>query len=103
MIRQTCLEIDELKARHAWERLQRRARRQRIRYIDDLINEFEMLNLAEEVRIPEELRRRATLLLTGLRHPLGRRPTEESGVGEWMDALYEVQDGLLLGTAEEPD
>ena len=55
MIQETCVEIGELEARWTSLREARNARRQKIRYIDELIDAFEKLNLADEVEVPYEL------------------------------------------------
>ena len=52
MIQETCVEIGELEARWTSLREARNARRQKIRYIDELIDAFEKLNLADEVEVP---------------------------------------------------
>lgn len=96
MIRQTCLQIDELAAHHRGERRRRHARRNRLRYIDALIEEFEILNLADEVQVPEALRTRAGRLLAHEGHPFAERPWDTISIAEWMDALYELQDRLML-------
>ena len=100
MIQETSVEIEELEQR--WVRLRRArdARRQRLRAIDELINEFEKLNLADEHQVPVELRGRVLSVISHETHPLSRRPTEEVPISEWMDALYDVQDGLMFGTED---
>ena len=57
LIQATCMTISELQERAEADRDVRYARRKKIRAIDQLINDFEMLNLAEEVDVPGELRR----------------------------------------------
>ena len=103
MIQETCVEIDELAVRHERERLMRHARRNKIHAIDDLINEFELLNLAEEPEIPVELRGRVARLVAGEAHPVATRPPEEVRIVEWMDALYDVQDTLMLTVEDDLD
>jgi len=101
MLEETCVEIGELTERHEAERVQRYARRNRIRYIDELLNEFEMLNLAEEGDVPSDLRGRVGQLVAEEEHPLRLRPAEEIGITEWMDALYDVQDSLMLTVEDD--
>jgi len=101
MIEETCLEIGVLAERHESERLARYARRNRIRYIDELLNEFEMLNLADEGAVPGDLRGRVSRLVFEEEHPLRHRPVEEVRITEWMDALYDVQDSLMLGSDDD--
>ena len=98
MIQETSVEIGELEQRWVRVRRERDARRRRLRFIDDLINEFEKLNLAEEREVPVDLRGRAMALIGSQSHQLSQRRIEEVPISEWMDALYDVQDGLMFGT-----
>ena len=100
MIQETSAEIEELEQR--WDRVRRArdARRQRLRTIDELINEFEKLNLAEEREVPTELRGRVLALVGSDGQQLSRRATEGVAISEWMDALYDVQDSLMFGSEE---
>jgi hypothetical protein len=102
MIQETCVEIDELEARWTSLREARNARRQKIRYIDELIDAFEKLNLADEVEVPYELVGRAVALVSGDRLIAGRVP-DELMISEWMDALYEVQDSLMFTAEDDSD
>ena len=102
MIQETCVEIGELEARWTSVREARNARRQKIRYIDELIDAFEKLNLADEVEVPYELVGRAVALVpSDVLHP-GRSPGELM-ISEWMDALYEVQDSLMFTAEDDSD
>jgi hypothetical protein len=102
MIQETCVEIGELEARWTSLREARNARRQKIRYIDELIDQFEKLNLADEVEVPYELVGRAVALVSNDTHLVGRSP-QELMISEWMDALYEVQDSLMFAAEDDPD
>ena len=102
MIQETCVEIGELEARWTSLREARNARRQKIRYIDELIDQFEKLNLAEEVEVPYELVGRAVALVSNDTQLAGRSPRELM-ISEWMDALYEVQDGLMFASEDDSD
>lgn len=102
MIQETCVEIDELEARWTSLREARNARRQKIRYIDELIDAFEKLNLADEVEVPYELVGRAVALVSDDRLVAGRVP-HELMISEWMDALYEVQDTLMFTAEDDSD
>lgn len=102
-IRSTCDTILQLEREWQVERSQRYARRNKIRYIDDLINEFEMLNLAEEADIPVELSARVVKLVHLEGHPIKQRPSHEVAIAEWMEALYDVQDTLMLSVEDELD
>ena len=102
MIQETCVEIGELEARWTSLREARNARRQKIRYIDELIDAFEKLNLADEVEVPYELVGRAVALVRGDVLLPGRSPNELL-ISEWMDALYEVQDSLMFTAEDDSD
>ncbi len=103
MIQETCVEIGELEARWTSLREARNARRQKIRYIDELIDAFEKLNLADEVEVPYELVGRAVALVgNGAQVVAGRAPSELV-ISEWMDALYDIQDGLMFASEDDSD
>ena len=103
MIRETCLQIDTLAERHEKARQARYARRNRIHLIDELLNEFELLNLAEEPVIPGDLQSKVRRLVVEERHPVSQRPIAEMRILDWMDALYDVQDTLMLNDVDEPE
>ena len=103
MIQETCLRITELQERAEADRQARYARRNKIRRIDELINEFEMLNLADEVEIPRDLRFRVIRFIQEEAHPLAKRPLEDVGIADWMEALYELQDALMVPVEDELD
>lgn len=101
MIQETCLEIEVLSERHERERLERYARRHKIQQIDELLNEFEMLNLADEVAVPATLRTRAHRIVVAEQHALALRPPGDVRIVEWMDALYDIQDSLMLTVEDD--
>ncbi len=106
MIQETSGEISALRERWQLEREQRYARRNQIRYIDRLLNELEMLNIAEETEMPAELALRVQRLTAGTGHPLGDRVSEDLTIAEAMEALYDLQDRLMLtleGVDDEED
>ena len=75
----------------------RYARRHQIRLIDALLNELELLNLAGESEIPEQLSRRATgVIMTADTHSLVMPPNRAIPIADWMAALFEVQDTLMV-------
>ena len=100
MIQETCLEIGELEQHWVAQKETQSARRRRIRFIDELIEEFEKLNLADEHQVPGELRERVTELIGPEAHPLSARPADQVAITEWMDALFDVQDSLMFGAEE---
>ena len=70
-----------------------------MRYIDHLLNELEMLNLAERSQVPTRLSTALDRLLAECEVPgeTARRAT----VVEAMDLLYEIQDGLMFTTPDD--
>jgi len=96
MIEQTSVQISAQRERWQAERELRYARRDRIRHIDRLLDELEMLNIAEETQLPTDLAFRVQRLAAEMDHPLGNRALEDISIGESMDALYDLQDGLML-------
>jgi hypothetical protein len=103
MIEETCLEISQLYERWQSEKEQRYARRNKIRYIDQILNEFEMLNLAEEPSIPANLMGRVKRFVDQEEHPVGRRTLREVPIADWMEALYDIQDSLMLTVEDDID
>jgi len=103
MIEETCLEISQLYERWQAEKEQRYARRNKIRYIDQILNEFEMLNLAEEPQIPVELMGRVKRFVDQEEHPVARRQVPDVAIADWMEALYDIQDSLMLTVEDDID
>ena len=103
MIKETCLQIIETEEQLAAEQQARTARRRKIQGIDQLLNEFEMLNLADEYEIPVELAGRVKHLVAHEAHPVALRPSEEVTITDWMEALYDVQDTLMIPFEDEFD
>lgn len=102
-ISETSQEISKLYESDHIERRERNARRNKILSIDRLLNELEQLNIAEEVVVPLALRSQCRRLLAKEGHPLGRRRADEVVIAEWMDALYDVQDGLMFTIGDEDE
>ncbi len=102
-IAETSQQISELYESDHVERRERNARRNKILFIDRLLNELEQLNIAEEASVPVVLRGECHRFLEREGHPLGRRRGEEVSIAEWMDALYDVQDGLMFTIGDEDE
>ncbi len=102
-ISETSQEISKLYESDHLERRERNARRNKILFIDRLLNELEQLNIAEEAVVPLTLRNQCRRLLAKEGHPLGRRRAEEVPIADWMDALYDVQDGLMFTIGDEDE
>ena len=103
MIQETCTRIEELQDYWSSEIRARHARRNKIRDIDDMLNQFEMLNLADEQSVPPELVRRVAAFVRAERHPLSERCPEDVAIPDWMEALYDVQDGLMIRFPDDID
>lgn len=103
MIEETCLKIDELEERWFAERESRYARRNKIRYIDDLLNEFELLNLADEAVIPSDLKIRVERFVRDEQHPVASRGADDIAIAEWLEALFDIQDTLMLPFEDDGD
>jgi hypothetical protein len=103
LIQNTCTAISELQERAEADRDVRYARRKKIRAIDQIINDFEMLNLAEEVDVPGELRHRANRFIVAAAHPLVKRSYDQIPIADWMEALYDLQDTLMLPSEDDLD
>ena len=50
-----------------------------------------------------ELTGRAWRFVEEEEHPISRRPLQEIRITEWMDALYDVQDTLMLSVEDDID
>jgi hypothetical protein len=103
MIRDTSVEIGELYQRWQVELENRYARRNKVRYIDQLLNELELLNLADVPAMPEDVRRQVRELIQGSEHSLCAKPAKDLTIQECMEALYDIQDTLLLGGEEDDE
>ena len=100
MIQEACEAIENVEERERRAREAKYGRRNRIRYIDRLLNELEMLNLAEQTRVPERLAMELDRMMVESVVEVARQPRPES-VNEAMDLLYEIQDSLMFNEGEE--
>jgi len=101
MIQEASAAIKRVEERERRSREAKYGRRNKIRYIDRLLNELEMLNLADQRNVPERLAVELDRLIgetTAI--AMCRSPRPES-VSEAMDVLYEIQDGLMFNEDEE--
>ncbi len=102
-IAETSHEISKLYEVDHVSRQERNARRNKILFVDRLLNELEQLNIAEEVTVPTALRTQCRKLLAREGHALSHRRAEDVTIAEWMDALYAVQDGLMFTIGDEDE
>ena len=103
MIQETCTRIDELQDYWSAEIRVRHARRNKIREIDEMLNQFEMLNLADEQVIPGDLRARVESFIRNEHHPLAQGSTASVSIQDWMETLYDLQDGLMVRFPDDID
>jgi hypothetical protein len=103
MIGDTSVEIGELYKRWQVELESRYARRNKVRYIDHLLNELELLNLADATAMPVDLRREVKEFLDGFEHSLCSKREKDLTIQESMEALYDIQDTLLVGGEEDEE
>src|SRR3982074_3155475 len=96
MIEQTSVQITAQRERWQAEREMRYARRNRIRHIDRLLDEPAMLNIAEDTQLTADPIFRVQPRPAEMEDPLGDRAPEDISIGESMDALCDLQDGLML-------
>ena len=102
-IAETSKEISKLYEVDQMSRRERDARRNKILFIDRLLNELEQLNIADEVVVPAHLRAQCRRLLGRENHQVARLRPEDVTIAEWMDALYDVQDGLMFTIGDEDE
>jgi hypothetical protein len=103
MINETSVEISHLYKRWEVERESRYARRNKVRYIDRLLNQLELLNLADSPAMPPAFRHEVKAFLVECDHRMGARSERDLTIPDCMEALYDIQDTLLLGGDEEEE
>jgi hypothetical protein len=103
MINETSVQISHQYKRWQVELESRHARRNRVRYIDRLLNQLELLNLAESPALPPPFRREVRHFLLDCEHSLGMRSERDLAIPDCMEALYDIQDTLLLGGDDEDE
>ena len=101
MIQEASAAIERVEERERRSREVKYGRRNKIRYIDRLLNELEMLNLADQTKVPERLAMELDRLMAeSAAIQLVRQPRPGSVI-EAMDMLYEIQDSLMFNEAED--
>jgi hypothetical protein len=96
MIEEACVAIEDIEERERRAREIKYGRRNRIRYIDRLLNELEMLNLADETQLPERLATELGRLIADSAVVALVQQARPESVTEAMDVLYEIQDSLMF-------
>ena len=96
MIEEACVAIDVVSERDRRLREEKYARRNKMRYIDRLLNELEMLNLADQREVPTQLAVAVDRLVQETDVEAKTPEVERLGtVTAAMDVLYEIQDSLM--------
>jgi hypothetical protein len=101
MIEEACVAIESVEARARRMREAKYARRNRMRYIDQLLNELEMLNLAERREVPPPLATALDRLIAESDVVAVAEQGRPDTVVQAMDLLYEIQDSLMFGSPDE--
>jgi len=96
MIEEACVAIEDIEERERRAREIKYGRRNRIRYIDRLLNELEMLNLADETQVPERLATELGRVMADSALVALVQQARPESVTEAMDVLYEIQDSLMF-------
>src|SRR5256886_4004891 len=101
MIKQASRAIEHMTARERRIQRAKYARRNKIRYIDKLLNELEMLNLADQRQMPPVLSVAINKVIEESPEVTVLAQAKPASVMEAMDALYEIQDSLMYNQLEE--
>ncbi len=101
MIREACAAIERTEEQERRARELKYGRRQRIRYIDRLLNELELLNLAEHAEVPHQLAIELDRLMAESKVvEIAQLPRPET-VTQALDILFEIQDSLMFNEDDE--
>src|SRR5437870_1345161 len=101
MIKQASRAIEHMTARERRIQRAKYARRNKMRYIDKLLNELEMLNLADQRQMPPVLSVAINKVIEESPEVTVLAQAKPASVMEAMDALYEIQDSLMYNQLEE--
>lgn len=101
MIQEACVAIDQMTARERKIREAKYARRRKMQYIDRLLEELEMLNLADQRQMPRPLSEAVDRLIVDASADEAVEQRTVSSVPEAMDVLYEIQDSLMFNQIED--
>jgi len=91
MIKQASRAIEHMTARERRIQRAKYARRNKMHYIDKLLNELEMLNLADQRQMPPVLSVAINKVIEESPEVTVLAQTKPASVMEAMDALYEIQ------------
>jgi hypothetical protein len=102
MIKQASHAIERVTARERRVQRAKYARRNKMRHIDKLLNELEMLNLADQRLMPPVLSVAISKVIDDSPEVMVvSAQAKPANVMEAMDALYEIQDSLMFTQIED--
>ncbi|HVB77843.1 MAG TPA: hypothetical protein VNI34_08600 [Candidatus Nitrosotalea sp.] len=101
MIEEASIAIKQLSERDRRAQEYKYARRNRMRYIDRLLNELEMLNLADQTQTPSALMMAVDQLIEEADLEEAEEPRQSGTIIKAMDALYDIQDSLMFTQIED--
>jgi hypothetical protein len=97
MIEQACEAIETTTERDRRDQRLKYARRKKMQRIDQLLNELEMLNLAEAQAVPAPLSQAIYVVIAESEDP----ERTAGSVLEAMDVLYDIQDSIMFTQIED--
>jgi hypothetical protein len=100
MIERASVAIGQLTEHERKQRQRKYFRRNRMHYIDKLLNELEMLNLADQNNLPQPLSVALDRLVeeSAVEGSFEKKPAT---VVAAMDVLYEIQDSLMFNEDDD--
>jgi hypothetical protein len=101
MIKQASRAIENMTARERRVQRAKYARRNKMHLIDKLLNELEMLNLADQRQMPPVLSVAINKVIEESPEVTVLAQAKPASVMEAMDALYEIQDSLMYNQIED--
>jgi hypothetical protein len=101
MIKQASRAIEHMTARERRVQRAKYARRNKMHLIDKLLNELEMLNLADQRQMPPVLSVMINKVIEESPEVTVLAQAKPASVMEAMDALYEIQDSLMYNQIED--
>ena len=100
MIERASVAIGELTELERRQRQAKYSRRNKMHYIDRLLNELEMLNLADEDLVPHPLSAAVDRLVEETA-VVAVAQKKRGTIVEAMDVLYEIQDTLMFNEDDD--
>jgi hypothetical protein len=101
MIKQASRAIEHMTAKERRIQRAKYARRNKMHLIDKLLNELEMLNLADQRQMPPVLSVAINKVIEESPEVTVLAQAKPASVMEAMDALYEIQDSLMYNQIED--